>query len=267
MSFIVLCCTKAKSSHSMKTATHGLPRIDRDLTVHSSAPDSTARDGHRKLHSHLSFSVSFVYRLCIIWPTHTSLSIVRRSITLQWRIQDVSEGQAQSQDWNVNTTSDVIAKRSLEGEALAFLGGSGGMLPRKILKIEMLRYAFSALLGVFLSLNKGSKLLSWIVIKLKTPTVRYGRVGLFYVCENPPAFYEHHTGWAWLSPRKPLRAYLFFEVFPIYGARNVNDVEEFQRRWNPFSFYPIWKLSLHSTRARPGWFENARRLIDGLVEK
>ena len=61
---------------------------------------------------------------------------------------------------SVNTTSDVIAKRSLEGEALAFPGGSGGMLPRKILKIEMLRYAFSALLGVFLSLNKGSKLLS-----------------------------------------------------------------------------------------------------------
>ena len=60
----------------------------------------------------------------------------------------------------MNTTSDVIAKQSLEGEALAFLGGSGGMLPRKILRIEMLRYAFSALLGVFLSLNKGSKLLS-----------------------------------------------------------------------------------------------------------
>ena len=81
-------------------------------------------------------------------------------IELQWRIQDLSEGQAQSQDSSVKTTSDVIAKRSLEGEALAFLGGSGGMLPRKILKIESLRYAFSALFGVFLSLNKGSKLLS-----------------------------------------------------------------------------------------------------------
>ena len=56
------------------------------------------------------------------------------SKALQWRIQDLSEGQAQSQDSSVNTTSDVIAKRSLEGEALAFLGGSGGMLPRKILK-------------------------------------------------------------------------------------------------------------------------------------
>ena len=181
----------------------------------------------------------------------------------QWRIQDLSEGQAQSQD----TTSDVIAKRSREGEALAFLGGSGGMLPRKILKIEMLRYAFSALLGVFLSLNKGSKLLSWIVAKLESPTVRYGWVGLFYVCENPPTFYEHHIavlGVAF-SRRTPLRAYLFFEVFPIYGGRNVNDVEEFQRHWNPLSFYPIWKLSLHSTRARPRWFENARRLIDGLV--
>ena len=37
----------------------------------------------------------------------------------------MSEGQAQSQESSVNTTSDVIAKRSLEGEALAFLGGSG----------------------------------------------------------------------------------------------------------------------------------------------
>ena len=81
---------------------------------------------------------------------------------MQWRIQALSEGQAQSQDSSMNRTGDVIAKRSLEGEALAFLGGpGGGMLPRKILKIEMLRYAFSALLGVFLSLNKGSKLLSW----------------------------------------------------------------------------------------------------------
>ena len=45
------------------------------------------------------------------------------------------------------------------------------------------------------------------------------------------------------SRRTPLRAYLFFEVFPIYGGRNVNDVEEFQRRLNPFSFNPIWKIS------------------------
>ena len=29
-----------------------------------------------------------------------------------------------------------------EGKALAFLGGSGGMLPRKILKIETVKYAF-----------------------------------------------------------------------------------------------------------------------------
>ena len=75
---------------------------------------------------------------------------------------------------------------------------------------------------------------------------------------------SHWLGVAF-SRRTPLRAYLFFEVFLIYGGRNVNDVEEFQRRWNPFSFYPIWKLSLHSTRARPRWFENARWLIDGLV--
>ena len=179
----------------------------------------------------------------------------------QWRIQDLSEGQAQSQDWTVNTTSDVIAKRSLEGEALAFLGGSGGMLPRKILKIEMLRYAFSALLGVFLSLNKGSKLLSWIVTKLKTPTVRYGWVGLFYVCENPPTFYEHHTGWAWLSRRTPLRAYLFFEVFPIYGARNVNDVEEFQRRWNPTFIVSTLFGSYRCIRLEPD-LDGLKMLVD-----
>ena len=56
--------------------------------------------------------------------------------------------------------SDVIAKRSLEGEALAFLGGSGGMLPRENFENRDARDAFSALLRVFLSLNKGSKLLS-----------------------------------------------------------------------------------------------------------
>ena len=33
-----------------------------------------------------------------------------------------------------------------EGEALAFLGGSGGMLPRKILKIETVKYVFSNVL-------------------------------------------------------------------------------------------------------------------------
>ena len=196
----------------------------------------------------------------------------------QWRIQDFEWGpgavtrlKCEHDKWcdreAITRGRSPRISRGVRGHALAFLGESGGMLPRKILKIEMLRYAFSALLGVFLSLNKGSKLLSWIVAKLKTPTVCYGWVGLFYVCENPPTFYERHTGWAWLSRRTPLRAYLFFEVFPSYGARNVNDVEEFQRRWNPFSFYPFWNLSLHSTRARPGWFENARRLIDGLVEK
>ena len=83
------------------------------------------------------------------------LYITNFSCCHQWRTQDLSEGQAQSQESSVNTTSDACDR-----EALAFLGGSGGMLPRKILKIEMLRYAFSALLGVFLSLNKGSKLLS-----------------------------------------------------------------------------------------------------------
>ena len=126
----------------------------------------------------------------------------------------------------------MIAKPSLEGEALAFLGGSGGMLPRKILKIEMLRYAFSALLGVFVSLNNCSKLLSWIVTKLKSPTVRYGWVGLFYVCENRPTFYEHHTGWAWLSRRTPLRVLIFSsKSFPSMAAetlttsRNSNAVE------------------------------------------
>ena len=37
-----------------------------------------------------------------------------------------------------------------EGEALAFLEGSGGMLPRKILKIETVKYAFLAFFLIFL---------------------------------------------------------------------------------------------------------------------
>ena len=36
-----------------------------------------------------------------------------------------------------------------DGEAVAFLGGSGGMLPRKILKIETVKYAlFNVLFNV-----------------------------------------------------------------------------------------------------------------------
>ena len=98
--------------------------------------------------------------------------------------------------------------------------------------------------------SNSSLRLSWTFLRVWKPTC--------LLCAS------HWLGVAF-SRRTPLRACLFFEVFPIYGGRNVNDVEEFQRRWNPFSFYPIWKLSLHSTRARPRWFENARRLIDGLV--
>ena len=122
----------------------------------------------------------------------------------------------------------MIAKRSLEGEALAFLGVS----PPKILKIEKLRYAFSALLGVFLSQNKGSKVLSWIVTKLKSPKVRYGWVGLFYVCENQPAFYEHHTGWAWLSLGEhrcvlifSSKSFLSMAAETLTTSRNSNAIE------------------------------------------
>ena len=59
-------------------------------------------------------------------------------------------------------TSDVITKRSLEGEALVLFGvsGVGGMLPRKNLKIVMSRYAFRAFWEVLQSLNKGRSLLS-----------------------------------------------------------------------------------------------------------
>ena len=54
-------------------------------------------------------------------------------------------------------------KRSVEGEALALLGGPGACFPENFENRHwMLRYqyAFSALLGVSLSLNKGSKLFS-----------------------------------------------------------------------------------------------------------
>ena len=108
------------------------------------------------------------------------------------------------------------------GRSPRFSRGVRGMLPRKILKIEMLKYAFSALLGVFLSLNKGSKLLSWIVTKLKSPAVRYGWVGLFFVCENQPTFYEHHTGWAWLSPGEHRCVFIFSsKYFPFMAAETL----------------------------------------------
>ena len=135
-----------------------------------------------------------------------------------------------SQVW----TRPVMWSRSdhLRAKPSLFQGGPGACSPRKILKIEMLRYAFSALLGVFLSLNKGSKLLSWIVTKLKSPTVRFGWVGLFYICENQLAFYEHHTSWAGLSPDEH-RCVLVFSLksFPSMAAetvttsRNSNAVE------------------------------------------
>ena len=48
--------------------------------------------------------------------------------------------------------------RVMWSRSLRFARGSGGMLPQKFFKNEMLRCAFSALLGVFLSLNKDNNL-------------------------------------------------------------------------------------------------------------
>ena len=63
-------------------------------------------------------------------------------------------------------TSNVVAKRSHEGEALVFSRGSGGMLPLKILKIEMLRYAFFSPFG---SLNKATVIIFFVSRRIKTP--------------------------------------------------------------------------------------------------
>ena len=49
--------------------------------------------------------------------------------------------------WNSKTPKLVIATRSRRGPALAPCRGSGGMLPREILKIGMRRYAFFTILG------------------------------------------------------------------------------------------------------------------------
>ena len=49
--------------------------------------------------------------------------------------------------WNSKTPKLVIATRSRRGPALAPSRGSGGMLPREILKIGMRRYAFFTILG------------------------------------------------------------------------------------------------------------------------
>ena len=49
--------------------------------------------------------------------------------------------------WNSKTPKLVIATRSRRGPALAPSRGSGGMLPREILKIAMRRCAFFTILG------------------------------------------------------------------------------------------------------------------------
>ena len=92
----------------------------------------------------------------------------------QWRIQDLSEGSGAVTGLKCEHDKWCDREAITRERSPRFSRGVRGMLPRKILKIEMLRYAFSALLGVFLSLNKGSKLLSWLVTELKSPTVRYG---------------------------------------------------------------------------------------------
>ena len=63
-------------------------------------------------------------------PSQDDPALLSGRVT-QWRIQDLSEGQAQSQDSGANMTSDVVAKRSHKGEALALLGGPGACSPGK----------------------------------------------------------------------------------------------------------------------------------------
>ena len=88
-----------------------------------------------RLNKKTTFLVSFsnfqTLKKTVVIGSRDQVLRFKSCLSTQRRIQDLSEGQAQSQDSSVNTTSDVIAKRSLEGEALAFLGGPGACSPGK----------------------------------------------------------------------------------------------------------------------------------------
>ena len=51
-------------------------------------------------------------------------------------------GKLKSGHLRYDVIQTMIAKRSLRGRSPRFSRGSGGMLPRKILKIETVKYAF-----------------------------------------------------------------------------------------------------------------------------
>ena len=50
----------------MKTATHGLLRVDRDLTVQP----QTRLQEMKTENCILTFHSGFIHRLCTVWPTH-----------------------------------------------------------------------------------------------------------------------------------------------------------------------------------------------------
>ena len=77
------------------------------------------------------FELSSQWKECSQRPFKTIPFALRCSD--QWRIQDLSHGGGGGA-WNSKTPKLVIAMRSRWGPALAPLGGSGGMLPREILK-------------------------------------------------------------------------------------------------------------------------------------
>ena len=82
---------------------------------------------------------------------------------IQWRIQELSHGGA----WSSKTPKLVITTRSRRGPALAPSRGSGGMLPREILKIGMRRYAFFTILGSNFRKNQRANLQGNLYIYLQ----------------------------------------------------------------------------------------------------
>ena len=86
----------------------------------------------------------------------------------------------------------------------------------------------------FGSLNKGSNLVSWIMLKLKVQQFGTVELNRFCVCA---LLWASHLRACPFSRRQPFRADLvFWSLSDLWRqiVRNVNDVKEFKRCWNPF---------------------------------
>ena len=129
-------------------------------------------------------------------------------------------------------------KAITQGRSPCFVRTVRGHALLENLKIEMLRYAFSAqqFWEYFRAWIKAS--FCCLTTSRRSAT---GWAEVSYVFENQPTFCKHHTGWSWLSSSDDpspcvLISVYYFEDFPICGGRN--SVEK--HCWKLFSLLNRW---------------------------